>query len=324
MVRYSKIIQVFLVFFLIHGSVVSQDIESQMIYSVPILGNPALTGSEGIGKLRLVYRDYYPGHDFHLGSVFASYDTYNESLHGGIGFYISDNKLGDLMNEMRTGASYSYHLRASEDLYINAGFLASVIHRGFKSGSLILPDEIDPLLGPILTSSELIDIRSGTIFDMNVGFLFSYLNYHAGLSVSHITTPGLTGAGKKDSRMARRYTIHASGSFRVLENELSLDPVFYFSLQDNLYSLSAGLSGSYKVISLNVLSHTYLQQGLGAIQTGIHIKMGTVGLAYNYLFNPFKTGPFIPSTLSNQISLIISLNNVEKRGVIKAINFPKL
>ncbi|HCC71915.1 MAG TPA: hypothetical protein DEQ09_12305, partial [Bacteroidales bacterium] len=130
----------------------AQDTESLSFYYNPVQSNPALSGTEGPGKLRLIYRDYYPGRSLNLHSFHCSYDSYLETIHGGFGLYVSENIMGDLLNELRAGAAYSYHLRAGRDLYVNAGFMASVINRSIDAGNIILPDQVDPLLGPVLIS----------------------------------------------------------------------------------------------------------------------------------------------------------------------------
>ena len=47
-------------------------------------------------------------------------------------FYISNDYLGGIVNELRSGLSYTYFLQAGKDLYINAGLSASFFHRGFN------------------------------------------------------------------------------------------------------------------------------------------------------------------------------------------------
>ncbi|MEZ4997625.1 MAG: type IX secretion system membrane protein PorP/SprF [Bacteroidales bacterium] len=89
----------------------------------------------------------FPGKGFGLRSVYASFDGYFSSLHGGAGVWISDDMLGDIMNDLRGGASYAYHFRAGRDVYVTAGLTASVITRGIRAGSVILPDDIDPIPG---------------------------------------------------------------------------------------------------------------------------------------------------------------------------------
>ena len=77
-------------------------------------------------------------------------------LHGGAGFYLSDDYLGGIVNDLRGGFSYAYFLQAGKDLFINAGLSASVYHRGYNFGNAVLPDQIDPLGGVSFPSSEML------------------------------------------------------------------------------------------------------------------------------------------------------------------------
>ena len=114
------------------------------------MNNPALSGSEGDGVLRLSYLNFYPGNSYNLHSVYFSYDSYFPVLHGGAGIYLSDDYLGGIINDLRGGLSYAYFLKAGKDLFINAGLSASVFHRGFNFKNAVLPDQIDPLGGVVI------------------------------------------------------------------------------------------------------------------------------------------------------------------------------
>ncbi|MFP4488219.1 MAG: PorP/SprF family type IX secretion system membrane protein [Bacteroidales bacterium] len=293
-------------------------------YNNPVQANPALTGAEGAGKLRLVYRDYYPGRSLNLHTISCSYDTFVEKAHGGLGIYLSENLLGDILNDFRAGAAYSYHLRATRDFYINAGFMASLIHRGMDAGNIVLPDQIDPLRGAVLPSVEVINSVSRTVFDAGIGFLFSYRNYHSGISASHIFRPDLVGNGLEESRMGRRISVHGGAELYPGTDRLSIYPAFLFSMQDNFIMSAIGVAVAYNNISMNLLPFFEPATGLSFVQTGLHFKAGRVELGYNYNFNPLTAGHMQPFTLSNQVYIAIGLNNVEKRDVIKAILFPKL
>ena len=75
-------------------------------YQTTLISNPALTGSEGDGTFRLSYKNLYPGNGFDLHSVCLSYDGYFPSLHGGAGFFISDNYLGGIVTDLKGGRYY--------------------------------------------------------------------------------------------------------------------------------------------------------------------------------------------------------------------------
>jgi len=72
--------------------------------------NPAFAGGSGDGILRLSYLNFYPGNSYDLHSFFVSYDTYIPQVHGGGGFFVSNDYIGGIVNDVRGGFSYSYHL----------------------------------------------------------------------------------------------------------------------------------------------------------------------------------------------------------------------
>jgi len=302
----------------------AQDTESFAFYYNPVQSNPALAGSEGPGKLRLMYRDYYPGRGLNLYSINCSYDSYLEKIHGGFGFYLSENILGDLLNDLRAGAAYSYHLRASNDFFVNAGFMASVIHRGIDAGKIVFPDQIDPLMGAVLPSGETIASGSRTVFDAGLGFLFAYRDFHVGISVNHIFKPDISGSGLAESYLGRRFSIHGGTSFYPGDRDINIMPAFIVNLQNNNLIGAFGASVGYKNLAFNVLPFFDLSRGLSFIQSGMHIETGIIELGYNYNFVPFRTDRILPFTLSNQVYIAIGLYNVEKRGVINTINYPKM
>jgi hypothetical protein len=60
------------------------------------------------------------------------------------------------------------------------------------------------------------------------------------------------------------------------------------------------------------------------IQTGISFKSGKVTGFYNYRFNIVSGNKLMPLSLLHQTGLTFSLNNVEKRNLVRTINFPVL
>jgi hypothetical protein len=55
--------------------------------------------------------------------------------------------LGDIMNDLRGGALYSYHFSAGRKTFVTAGLTAGFISRGIRQGQLSFRDDIDPFRG---------------------------------------------------------------------------------------------------------------------------------------------------------------------------------
>jgi type IX secretion system PorP/SprF family membrane protein len=289
-----------------------------------MMNNPALSGCEGDGVLRLSYRNLYPGNNYNLHSVYFSYDSYFSTLHGGAGFYLSDDYLGGIVNDVRGGFSYAYFLQAGKDLFINAGLSASVYHRGFDFRNAILPDQIDPLGGVSSPATEVITSSGKTVLDIGAGFVFMTGKYFGGFSINHLTEPDPTGTGFSNERLKRKLLLHLSGDFDINKGlYLKIRPVTYFSIQQRYISSGAGAVFESNYLSVNAILLGDNGKNMN-IQTGFSLKMGKVTFFYNYQFNMKSGNSLLPFSLLHQAGLAISLKDVDKKSVIKTIYFPKL
>jgi type IX secretion system PorP/SprF family membrane protein len=289
-----------------------------------MIKNPSLAGSEGIGRVRLSYLNYYPGNNYNLHSVYCSYDSYFSELHGGAGIYFADDYLGGIINNFRAGFSYAYFLQAGKDLFINAGLSASICHRGFNFSNAILPDQIDPLGGVSIPSSEALASEGKTVFDIGAGFLFMSGKFLAGFSVNHLAEPDLSTYGFSNDRLKRQLLIHMSGDFDLNKaHNLRIQPLTYFEIQSGYLNGGAGAAIESKYLAINALVMGDNGKNLN-IQTGFSLSTGKFMIWYNYRFNAVSGNKFTPLSLLHETGLAFSLNNVEKRNTIKTINFPKL
>jgi type IX secretion system PorP/SprF family membrane protein len=293
-------------------------------YQTILVNNPAFAGSESDGILRLSYLNFYPGNNYNLHSVFVSYDTYMPLLHGGAGFFVADDYLGGVVNDVRGGCSYSYHLQANKNLFINAGLCASFYHRGFNRGSIILPDQIDPLNGAVYPSGENIVNRGRTVLDLGAGFLLIAGKFLGGFSLSHLTQPDLGGISNSEDRIKRKLDINISYAFDAgKKRQLLMMPVLFGEIQgDRITAGTGGLVGS-DVIAFNSILLVSSAKDID-LQAGFSVRKGIMLLFYNYCFNIKSENTLMPVSLLHQAGLAVSLHNVDKRKVIKTINLPKL
>ena len=318
-----------LLLFLILSAVFSlfckgQDIESGPGYQVILMNNPAISGSEGDGIMRLSYLNYYPGNNYNLHSVYFSYDSYAPSLHGGIGVYLSDDYMGGIVNDLKGGVSYAYFMQAGKDLFINAGLSASVFHRGFNFNGAILPDQIDPLGGVLFPTVDVMTNSGKAVFDISAGFLFITGKLIGGFSVNHLAEPDLSENKSSDERLKRKLLLHVTYDINLNKtNNLRMRPLGYLIVQGGFISAGAGTVFESNYLSVNAL---FLDDDWNNInmQTGFSVKTGRISIYYNYRFNIASGNDMMPLSLIHQTGLAFSLNNVDKRKTIKTINFPKL
>ncbi len=293
-------------------------------YQMMMMNNPALSGSEGDGTVRLSYLNYYPGNNYNLQSVYFSYDSYFPILHGGAGFYVSDDHIGAIVNDLRGGLSYSYFLQAGKDFYINAGLSASIYHRGYNFDKAILPDMIDPLGGVSIPSAEFLANTGHTMFDIGTGFLFIAGKFLGGFSIAHLTEPDLSGTGFSNERLKRELLVHLSGDIDIGQDlGLAMRPVTFLDIQRKFLSMGAGAVVEHKNFSVNAILLGDNTENLN-VQTGFSLRSGKIVIFYNYRFNIASVNKLMPFSLLHQAGLALSLNTVDKKNTIKTIKFPKL
>jgi len=289
-----------------------------------VMVNPASAGMEGDGIIRMSYINQYPGRGFNLHTFFMSYDGFIPLFHGGIAGYILNDYTGGILNDLRGGFSYSYHLQAGKDFFINAGLSASVQHRGINADRIVLPDQIDPLQGAVLPSSENISGRGRSVFDVGTGFTLTVGNYFAGFAVNHLAKPDLEGSELPESILKRRLTMFASGNFDTGRRmKVTLMPFLFFDMSGKEILSAAGGAIAAGGVSLNGLAMINNNGDIN-LQTGFSIKKWKGLFFYNYCFNLTSANRLLPFSLYHQGGLSISLNNVDKRKTVKAINFPEL
>jgi type IX secretion system PorP/SprF family membrane protein len=321
--KVASIIFLLSVFLTVH-CVNGQDMSYGPGFQTILQNNPAFTGSEGDGILRVSYMNFFPGNNYNLNSMFLSYDSYMPGIHGGAGFYLADDYLGGIINDLKGGFSYAYHFQAGRDIFISAGLTASCYYRGFNTGRIILPDQIDPLNGVSLPSGEIISRRGRAAFDIGAGAMMTTGRIIAALSVIHLATPDLSGAGSQSDRLNRKVTLNIAGKIDLSEShQIAARPVLLAELDSRNVMGGIGSSVENNFFSISAVLLTGNSEDID-LQAGCSVKTGRILLFYNYKFNILSGTSMVPVSLIHQAGMAISLNDVDKRKVIKAINYPKL
>jgi type IX secretion system PorP/SprF family membrane protein len=293
-------------------------------YQTVMINNPAFTGSEGNGTLRLSYMNFYPGHNFNLQSIYVSYDSYIAAMHGGAGFFLADDYLGGIINDLRGGVSYAYHLQMNEKIFVNAGLTASFYYRGLNTSKIILPDQIDPLNSSILPSGETISEKGRGVFDIGTGVMIMGEKFIAALALNHLATPDLAGSGLQRDRLERKVVLNLAGTFDLNKTlQIVVRPVVFAGYQGNNLSGGAGASLENSSLSVSAVLLSGNTKDLD-LQAGFSLRKGKILFFYNYRFNITSGNRMLPVSLMHQTGLALSLNYVEKRNAVKTINFPKL
>lgn len=285
--------------------------------------NPAWTGTAESPALNISVYSFLPGNGFGMKSVYASYDGYITALHGGAGIWVADDILGEVMNDLRGGASYAYHFRAGRDLYITAGLTASLISRGIKGSAVILPDDIDPFRGVTGGSSGYIPPGNINRFDLGTGVSFAYGPWYGGVSVMHLTQPYLSYDHQDFNRLSRLYTLIAGATLEPGGSELSWKPSAALLVQGDNLTLYLGTEASYRGL-LPGVSLWHVMHGFTAAGASLGWDASPVKIILSYSYILSGGGSSFNGTAIAKAGLLFSFNNVEKRRAVHIINLPVL
>jgi len=293
-------------------------------FSRSVIINPAFSGAEGNGTLRMSYINLLPSVRQGLHSAVISYDFYSEFLHGGAGFFAANDFDGEIINKTGAGFSYAYHLKAGKELYINAGLGAFIRHTGINRDRIVLPDQIDPVAGNVLPTGDIISYGGRTYFDMSTGFLAGYRNYSIAVSVNHPAKPDAEGGGTQEGQLKRRLTIYAWADYHIDRNKkYKIYPIFFSDFSGKDYLVSGHAVFSAGKVALNTGASANRAGDLN-LNGGVAFRIINTLLFYNYCFNLKSHNSMLPLTISHEGGISVSLNNVNKRNTVRAINFPEL
>jgi type IX secretion system PorP/SprF family membrane protein len=288
-----------------------------------LMYNPAWAGASGSPVMNVTATTFLPGNGFGLKSVYASYDGYFPGLHGGAGIWLADDILGDIMNDLRAGASYAYHFRAGRDLYISAGLTASLVNRGIRTGSIILPEDIDPLRGITGGSAPYASPANITRFDLGTGISAATGSWYGGLSVMHLAQPSLSSDLPEQNRLKRLLSLNTGASFNPGRSGLIMNPSVAFLAQGGSYTVYLGTEAHWRGL-LSGVSLWHVSRGFTAAETslGWDADIVKIILSHSYILSGGDLS--FRGTAIVKARLLFSFNNVEKSRVIHIIKLPVL
>ena len=300
-----------------------QDTWYGSVSGMQVMYNPAWTGAAGAPVLNISAYSFLPGNGFALKSVYASCDGYVPGLHGGAGIWISDDMLGEVMNDLRAGASYAYHFRAGRNLYINAGLTASLVNRGIRTGSVILPEDIDPFRGITGGSSGYTAPANLSRFDLGTGIAFSSGQWYGGVSVMHLTQPSLSDDQQDHNRLKRLITLNGGASFKAGSSGLALNPSAAFLAQGEDVTVYLGTEVLFKGL-MSGLAIWHASRGFTAAETSLGWDADPVKFILSYSYILAGGDALFKGTALVKAGLLFSFNNVEKRRAVHIIKLPVL
>lgn len=221
--------------------VLAQDIQYSQYYANPIYLNPAFTGSTGMTRVGVNFRNQWPALDQSFVAYTAYFDHYEERLNSGFGLIFhgaQESFTQTSINEI--GLVYSYRLRLSESSYLQAGIQGSFVARDALFDRVILGTQLNIATGSITGApGEAFDgdsqIRSA---DANAGLLYFGKKAWFGISAAHLLEPEISYLADKSNQLPIKYSMH--GGYRI--NLAPGDINEYFNNTDQERSVALGFN----------------------------------------------------------------------------------
>lgn len=270
----------------------AQDPIFSQFYAAPLQINPAFAGSGNAPRIGVAYRNQWTGFNNAYRTYAAYYDQNIDRLNSGIGFNLEGDDAGNgILRTMRFSALYAYRLKINDDLGIKIGVEAGFQQTAVDWDQLVFPDQLDPIQGPVITTSEQRpDQLTKTVFDVSSGLLLLNPRFWLGVSIKHLNAPNQSYLLINDNLsrgLPLRYALHGGTEISVKEgNKLRpasfISPNFLFLLQGPYKQLNVGAYAAMgPVFGGAWYRHTFRNADAAILMIGLRQDMFKIGLSYD-------------------------------------------
>lgn len=231
----------------------AQDAQYSQFYANPLYLNPAFTGSSGLTRAGLNYRNQWPSIEANFITYSAYIDHFFDLYNSGVGLIVHHDQEGIAgLRSTYVGGQYSYQVRLSKKVGLRAGTQLAVYNRDLNFSRLTFGEQWDPNTQSF--TNPLTEPGGGYsifFFDMAFGGLIYGENWWFGYSNYHINEPNQSLLGE-DSRLPMRHSFHAGyriplktghgrPGFTRDGDERSITPTAQFRMQGQFKQLDVGM-----------------------------------------------------------------------------------
>ncbi len=233
----------------------AQDVGFSQFYSNPLYLNPAFSGTLGVPRLNMQYRDQWHALPNAYLTQSVSFDIPSERLNGGIGInLVKDAQANNLLTTYQADLIYTYIFRMTEGIYCSGALQAGFHQNRLDWNNLVFPDNLDAYTGSHGTTAEIpINDRNYRFFDFATGVLVYGEKMFAGVAVHHLAQPSQswyegTGSG---SRLNRKYTLHFGTRIPIFVHDrwrktFDLSPQVVLMQQGGFRQFNYGMLANYR------------------------------------------------------------------------------
>ncbi len=298
MLKLIKNITFIIVSLFVAGNLSAQDIQISQYYAVPTFLNPAFTGLGDDTRVGLDYRNQWGA----VGKAFTSSILYGDHYFGtksnisaGALIMTQSEGYGRLRNTEFSGTG-AYTINLGEEFAINTGLQLAYGGRGIDYSRLDFGDQYSSQGLITDVSSETLEQRRTSYFDVGAGLLLYGKNMFIGASMHHIPKPDV-GINNFNEPLNRKFS--AQGGFRIAfehatltytpTKEKSVVGIFNYKNQGDFSQFDIG---TYFIFEPAVAGIWYRGIPLGSKEQPNESVVGLVGFhvekfafAYSYDFS---------------------------------------
>ena len=290
--------------------------------------NPAFSGSIGVPRIGLQYRNQWHSFDRAFTTYSAAFDIPVKKLQGGIGGYIiNDSQADGILNTLQLNAAYSVFVRISEEHRLHGALQVGVFQNSLDKSRLVFADNLDPNYGNHGTSQELASLTDPNFAyaDFSAGLMMYSKRLFYGFAVHHLTEPNQSFyQGNGDvAKLPRKYTGHFGARLPVYlyghnRKKFDISPQVIAQMQGENSQLNYGLFAIKRGFTVG----TWFRQNFGVRYNAIIFLVGFMKKSWqiNYSYDFTISGLRGQSGGTSEISLTFLLKKNERRKELPFFN----
>jgi type IX secretion system PorP/SprF family membrane protein len=306
----------------------AQDVSFSQFFASPLYMNPAFSGSLGVSRMSLQYRNQWQG----FGNAFSTYnlgfDIPVEKLQGGLGFFImNDAQAAGSYQSLQLNMAYSVFLQIGHSFRLHGAIQAGIHQHALRTDKLIFRDNLDPYLGNHGISGEmeyLTDLRH-VYPDFSAGLLLYSRQHFGGVAVHHLFEPErgfITGIDEKN-KLPVKLTAHFGSRMPVYlyghhRKKFDVSPQLVAQLQDRFGQMNYGLFAT----RYGMTTGAWFRQNFGLRYDAIILMAGFAKDQWqiNYSYDIVVSGLWGHTGGSSEISLIFLLKKIGRESHLPFYN----
>jgi len=306
----------------------AQDISFSQFYANPLYLNPAFSGSVGVPRVALQYRNQWTGFDNAFTTYSAAFDVPVKKLQGGIGgYFLNDSQADGILNTLQFSLSYAVFLRISENYRLHGALQAGYNQNSLNTTKLVFADNLDPNYGNHGTSAELATLNDPnySFADFSGGILMYSKRLFYGVAVHHLTEPNQSfySGNENVAKLDRKYTAHFGARLPVYlyghnRKKFDISPQFIMQLQGNFHQFNYGIFAT----KYGLTAGTWFRQNFGFRYDAVIFMFGFMKKSwqFNYSYDFTVSGLRADSGGTHEVSFTFLLNSIAQNKFLPFFN----